>query len=455
MSNMKRIAMVLSLVGLSISAFYAIKNIYGKQLAVSTATLSEITPTISKITSTVPDKTFQDVQAELNKDYCKKKVVSRFEVVEGLRGLEIKDITLTLLEYSCHRLNDSGRQQAFVKAQCRIDINKYEMQADMIREHERAVGRRGPVNIQLPDKERTILGVIDAEKEELITLAALPKSVRPIVQFAELQKNKPEYIIFTVAPSDQSSDREVLKGLITTVFGFDPAQKTYSKVLEVKTDRGADKYSISWSDWINDTYRELIISMDSEVTGSEGQAAAGFKNKKEYYTWVNDKELALVERVVDGQIAMSNRGKTSSSPSDVMLKDGELYVSSGAVPAARLTSTGGKIESFLVSPDKHYVACAVAVGVEKVYGLDDDEGDPRTVHHIIVVDLDQRKQLTEIGSQSKGEPFIFADKWISNEKLIIMEADGFATGMTYVYNAELNVLRMAEISEIEERVRSK
>ena len=146
--------------------------------------------------------------------------MSRFEVMEGLRGLNIEDISLTLLNYSYHYLNDSGRRQPFVTVQCRIDISKFEKDAEKLREHLKSTGRRAPVNIELPDSERTILGLIDDVKDEFVTLAALPKWVRPVVQFVELRKNKPEYMILTLEPAENCTGVRPGQGVQHSGFRF-------------------------------------------------------------------------------------------------------------------------------------------------------------------------------------------------------------------------------------------
>ena len=277
MRVMKRVLITLVFIGLSVSAFYAVKAKY------------------ANYTGNASEKTFQELQDELNKEKYKRKVVSRFEVMEGLRGLNIEDISLTLLNYSYHYLNDSGRRQPFVTVQCRIDISKFEKDAEKLREHLKSTGRRAPVNIELPDSERTILGLIDDVKDEFVTLAALPKWVRPVVQFVELRKNKPEYMILTLEPAENCTECDLVKAFSTAVFGFDENNKTYDKILDLKTYREVeshddfntgygyiDKATVSWSDWINNEHRELIISTERETLGPEGVTKAAFKNKKKF-----------------------------------------------------------------------------------------------------------------------------------------------------------------------------
>ena len=70
------------------------------------------------------DAEFQKLQAELTKEKHKKKVLARFEK-EGLRGLTVEDISLTLLDYSYHILNDSGKPEPFVTVRCNINIGKF------------------------------------------------------------------------------------------------------------------------------------------------------------------------------------------------------------------------------------------------------------------------------------------------------------------------------------------
>jgi hypothetical protein len=284
--------------------------------------------------------------------------------------------------------------------------------------------------------------------------------VKPLVQFADLRKNKPEYMILTLEPNENCTDCDLVNALSTAVFGFDDQNKTYSKVLDVKTYRAVDaqddlssgsghvdKASVSWSDWINNEYRELIISTEREILGPNENATGAFKNKKEIYSWVNDKELALVERIVDGRSTMSRRGRPLSAV-QVTLKDGELHEMSGKAGASKITSTNGKINSYLLSPDKHYVAYSIIVGSYKIYGLDDDKGEERPVQHIVIMDLDLKKKLTEINPQSEHEPFIYVDRWISNDELLLYDADGIAVGWKYIFNAGTNELRRADMQEM-------
>jgi hypothetical protein len=444
MRAMKRVLVTLVFVGLSVSAFYAVKAKYPNYMG------------------NASEKTFQELQGELNKEKYKRKVVSRFEVIEGLRGLNIEDISLTLLDYSYHILNDSGRRQPFVTVQCRIDISKFEKDAEKLREHLKSTGRRAPVNIELPDSERTILGLIDDVKDEFITLVSLPKWVTPVVQFADLRKNRPEYMILTLEPAENCTECDLVKAFSTAVFGFDEKNKTYDKILDLKIYREVeshddlntgygyiDKSSVSWSDWINNEYRELIISTERKTLGPEGVAKEEFKNKKEIYSWVNDKELALVERIVDGKSTISRR-KSPLSAVEVTLKDGELYEMIGKPGASKITSTNGKINSYLLSPDKRYVAYSIVVGYTNDAGIyEEGEKIPQVpVYHIVVMDIDLKKVLTEIKPPSEHEPFIYVDRWISNDELLFYDADGIAVGWKYIFNAGTNELRRADLQEM-------
>lgn len=441
---MKRVLVTVVFIGLSLSVLYAVK---AKQ---------------SNYPGKASEKTFQELQHELNREKHKKKVMSRFEVMEGQRGLRVEDISLTLLNYSYHYLNESGRRQPFVTVQCSIDISRFEENAAKVREYLKSTGRRFSVDIRLPDNERTILGLIDDVKDEFITLAALPKWVNPVVQFAELRKGRPEYVILTVEPAENCTECDLVKALNTAVFGFDAKSKTYDKILEIKTYREVedhdylsegrgyvDKSTVSWSDWVHNEYRELIISTERDTFGPEGAAKPAFKSKKEIYGWVGDKELAMVERIVDGKSTMNRRGKPLSGV-DVTLKDGELYEKNGTELGGKITSTGGKVNSYLLSPDKQYVAYSIIAGYIDAAGLYEEvEEIPQDpVYHVVVMDVEQKKQLTEIEPPNKNEPFIRAKRWISNDELLLYESDGLAAGWSYVYNAVTNELRRADIQEM-------
>ncbi len=406
---------------------------------------------------------FQKLQDELRKEKHRKKVLSRFEVVEGLRGLTLEDISLTLLDYSYHILNDSGRPEPFVTIRCNINISRFEKEAENLKTYLKSTGRQAPIHVGLPDSERIIVGVIDNEKDELITFASLPKSVRPVVKFAELRKKKPEYMIITMEPGENCTECESVNGLSTAVMGFDEKNRTYYNVLDIKTYRRVDAYdaldtgsgyidksTVSWGDWINNEYRELIVSTEREILGGKAGAKPGFKNKKEIYTWVNDRELSLVERIVDGKSTMSRKRKPLSARVDVTLKEGELYEMSGKEGGNKITSTNGKINEYQLSPDKHYVGYSIIVGYTNDAGLyEEGEKIPQVpVCHIVVMDLELKKKLTEIKPQSENELFINMDRWISNDELLLYDADGIAVGWHYIYNAGINELRRADFQEM-------
>ena len=407
------------------------------------------------------DAEFQKLQAELTKEKHKKKVLARFEK-EGLRGLTVEDISLTLLDYSYHILNDSGKPEPFVTVRCNINIGKFEKEAEKLRSHLQSTGRRAPIHIELPDSERIIIGLFDNIKDELITFASLPKSMKPVVQFAELRKKKPEYMIFTIVPDENCTDCDMVKAFSTAVFSFNEKNKTYDKILDVKTYRRVDpeddiekgigyinKSSVSWSDWVNNEYRELIVSTERELLDGKTDTKPEFKNKKEIYTWINDKELSLIERIVDGKSTMNLRTRRLSAIAEVTLKDGELYEISETGGDKKITSTNGKINSYLLSPDKHYVAYSIIVGYTDDAGIyEDGEKIPQVpVYHVAVMALNLKKVLKEIKPPSEQDPFIYADKWISNDELLLHDADGFAVSWKYIFNAVTNELRRADIQE--------
>lgn len=263
------------------------------------------------------DKVFQKLQAELDKEKNRRKVLERFEMA-GQRGLTLGDISLTLLNYSYHETDDSGRPQAFITAKCHIDISLYEKQAAELRKREpRAM-------ILLPDSERIVLGVFDDAKDELITLVDFPTSMKPITRFMKLRKNKPEYMILT-AEQDEDSDGLMWQAagpvieLGTAIIGYDTTNKTYFIIKEIKTYEHVaadgpdgsiayvDKAAVSWSDWINNEYRELIVTTKRKILSISGNAKAEFKNRKEVYRWISDKEISLVERIDDGKRTINRR----------------------------------------------------------------------------------------------------------------------------------------------------
>lgn len=446
---MKKIAIIFVLLLLGISLLFIV--------------ISKFRVTQEAVATNSKDAEFQKLQAELNKEKHRKKVLARFEV-EGLHGLTLEDISLTLLDYSYHILNDSGRPEPFVTVQCKINIGKFEKAAENFKAHLKSTGMQAPIHIQLPDSERIIIGLIDNEKNEFITFTSLPKSVRAVVKFADLQKKKPEYMIFTIVPDENCTECGMVKAFSTAVFGFNENNKTYDKILDIKTYRRVDpdediengigyieKSTVSWSDWINNEYRELIVSTERELLGGKADAKPKFKNKKEIYTWINDKELSLIERIIDEKSTMNRRIRQLSASAEVTLKDGELYEISETGGDKKITSTNGKIDSYLLSPDKHYVAYSIIVGYTDDAGVyEEGEKIPQVpVYHIVVMDRDLKKILKEIKPPSEHEPFIYADKWISNDELLLYDADGIAVGRKYIFNAVSNELRQAGI-EVED-----
>lgn len=265
------------------------------------------------------DTAFQKLQTELNKEKNRKKVLERLEMA-GLRGLTLDNISLNLLNYSFHETNDSGRPQAFITAQCHIDISLYEKQAAELRK------REPRARILLPDSEKIVLGVFDDEKDELITFADYPVAMKPTIRFVKLRQNRPEHIILS---AEQDADADGLmwqsaglpvRQLRTAIIGYDTKNKAYFIVKEIEAYKYVaadgpdgsiayiDTSEVTWSDWINNDYREVIVTTKRKILSRSGNAKAGFKERKEVYTWINDKELSLKERIDDGKRKIS-RGR--------------------------------------------------------------------------------------------------------------------------------------------------
>ena len=255
------------------------------------------------------DAEFQKLQNELNSRYSKEKVVGRFEK-EGLSGLAPEDISLTLLSYSYRYTDDSGKPQVFIIAKCSINISRFEKEAEELRKQLPPNGPR--MRIGLPDSSRTLIGVLDVENHKLVTLASPRPSIKPVVRFVKLHKDSPENILITGEQED-CDDCEPLMEMEIGIVGFDSKDKVYKFIFTAKTyehveadghDGGIgyiDRSDISWSDWINNEYRELIITTKREILRIEGDATGGFKNRREVYTWNNEKKLYLAERVDDGR----------------------------------------------------------------------------------------------------------------------------------------------------------
>jgi hypothetical protein len=144
----------------------------------------------------------------------------------------------------------------------------------------------------------------------------------------------------------------------------------------------------------------------------------------------------------------SQSGHALLSGHEIMLKDGELYEISGEKAGSRITSSGGKIDSYLQSPGKRYVAFSLIVGYTDDAGdYEKDEKIPQVpVHHIILMDLELKKQLTEIKPQNI-EPFIEVKRWSSNEELELFGSTGLSVDSYYFYNVVSNDLRKGDLDE--------
>ncbi len=141
---------------------------------------------------------------------------------------------------------------------------------------------------------------------------------------------------------------------------------------------------------------------------------------------------------------------------DITLKDGELYKMGWIRVGSKITSTGGKISSYLVSPDKRYVAYSIIVGYREEAGDDESAAIAQVpVHYIVVMDLKHRKQLTVIKPVSENEPYIHIDRWISREELLVYDADGIVVGREYIYNASTDQLRRADMQAQVQREETK
>ena len=137
-------------------------------------------------------------------------------------------------------------------------------------------------------------------------------------------------------------------------------------------------------------------------------------------------------------------------PSEVTLKNGDLYELNRQTLGALLTITGGKIDGYLQSPDKRYVAYSLIVGYTEDAG-DYEKGEkiPQVpIHHIIVMDLGLRMQLTEIKPQNI-EPFIDVKRWTSNEELELYGSTGLSVDSYYFYNVVSNELRQGDLDDLE------
>ena len=102
-------------------------------------------------------------------------------------------------------------------------------------------------------------------------------------------------MIFTIVPDENCTDCDMVKAFSTAVFSFNEKNKTYDKILDVKTYRRVDpeddiekgigyinKSSVSWSDWVNNEYRELIVSTERELLDGKTDTKPEFKNKKKF-----------------------------------------------------------------------------------------------------------------------------------------------------------------------------
>ncbi|MDP2279629.1 MAG: hypothetical protein Q8K51_15575 [Nitrospirota bacterium] len=139
---------------------------------------------------------------------------------------------------------------------------------------------------------------------------------------------------------------------------------------------------------------------------------------------------------------------------DITLKDGELFeVKKSSSQPVKLTNTKGRVAEFFLSPHKRYIAYSKIVRHMDEPGIwEDEEKIPqRPVYHIVILDLKSKKILAEIPPQSKSDPFIYMDGWVSDREILLHDADGFAVSVYYAYDLNKKELKKIEWEEYEKK----
>jgi len=262
--------------------------------------------------STPVNGEYQKLNDELNSLSSKKSIINIEN--SGFASLRPEDISVTLLSYRYENIGGNGKRLPFIIAKCSINTKEFERAAAEIRKLEpRAM-------IMLPSATQTVVGVLDIE-HHMFSPMDLTQKGKPIVKFETLIKGAADYILLAregkeVVPCD---DCDKVVETASWLWGWDNTDKTFRKLLTIKTyefvtlsgtegDIGYVKtYNFALSDWIKDTYRELIVTTRRKIISRDGviETEDEFNERREVYSWNEKKELYLAERIDDGKTLLS------------------------------------------------------------------------------------------------------------------------------------------------------
>lgn len=142
---------------------------------------------------------------------------------------------------------------------------------------------------------------------------------------------------------------------------------------------------------------------------------------------------------------------------ELILKNGDLYESTNHKKSVKkITNTHGKIDEFLMSKTKKYVAYSKIMKYEDEAGAWEEKDiiPKRPVYNIVVMDLSTKKIITEIPPQSPHDHFFYADAWVSDKYLLLHDSDSIAVSFFYVYDLTKNKISEIGYDEYEEMKKS-
>ncbi|MBI4688699.1 MAG: hypothetical protein HY754_00265 [Nitrospirae bacterium] len=254
---------------------------------------------------------FQKLQAELNSIDSKQSIVVVFQKT-GLQGLTPEDIFVTLQSYSYHYTDDSGKPKAYVIARCSMDISKFKGKAEELRKH-----IPSHFEIELPPSNWIFVAKFDPEKHKLSPAGLYDGSLKPLLKFVELRKDAPEYFLLSINAEDCDGcvPDDIESNML--LYGYDRVNKKNYSIFRHPvykhgggesvegTEDYIDRSEITWSDWINNEYREVIVVTKRKIGQFHDKGRdTEFKVREEIYSW-KDNELYLAEQIDDGKVVLT------------------------------------------------------------------------------------------------------------------------------------------------------
>ena len=142
---------------------------------------------------------------------------------------------------------------------------------------------------------------------------------------------------------------------------------------------------------------------------------------------------------------------------NITIKDGELIIIRNHGDNRKITNTGGKITRFLMSPDNNYVAYAITVGFVPEHNDApeiDNEVREVPVSNIEIYDLKAGRAVAKITPPIDSCEFIYTEGWVSENELLLHDADGVAVCSTYKYDVLKKQLTEIEYEEYDKKLKT-